>query len=49
MRESADLSFGRDDGTVYAVDIGTERLADILGVREMDAAPLLDTGAIDRI
>jgi DNA-binding MarR family transcriptional regulator len=28
---------------------GTERLADILGVREMDAAPLLDTGAIDRI
>ena len=28
---------------------GTERLADILGVREMDAAPLLDTGPIDRI
>ena len=27
---------------------GTERLADILGVGDMDAAPLLDAGAIDR-
>ncbi len=27
---------------------GTERLADILGVGDMDAAPLLDAGQIDR-
>lgn len=27
---------------------GTERLADILGAGDMDAAPLLDVGAIDR-
>ena len=27
---------------------GTERLADILGAGDMDAAPLLDAGAIDR-
>ncbi|HEX2812735.1 MAG TPA: MarR family transcriptional regulator [Sphingopyxis sp.] len=27
---------------------GTERLADILGVGDMDAAPLLDAGPIDR-
>ena len=28
---------------------GTERLADILGAGDLDAAPLLDTGAIDRV
>ena len=27
---------------------GTERLADLLGAGDMDAAPLLDAGAIDR-
>jgi DNA-binding MarR family transcriptional regulator len=27
---------------------GTERLADILGAGDMDAAPLLDAGVIDR-
>ena len=27
---------------------GAERLADLLGAGDMDAAPLLDAGAIDR-
>ena len=38
MRELADLSFGSEDGTVYSVDVGTERLADFVRMEAADGA-----------
>ena len=38
MRELADLSFGSEDGTVYGVDVGTERLADFVRMEAAEGA-----------
>lgn len=49
LQEKFEAGFTALEGWEQAMILaGTERLADLLGAGDVDAAPLLDTGAIDR-
>ena len=49
LQEKFEAGFAALPGWEQAMILaGTERLADLLGAGDADAAPLLDTGAIDR-
>lgn len=49
LQEKFEAGFAALPGWEQAMILaGTERLADLLGAGDVDAAPLLDTGAIDR-